>query len=156
MAHANRETWTPTQAACYDLIHHVGADKVADFLGKAAKSVANEANPNYPDAKLGFEDMVEIEVWQQDYRPLYAHAQRCHHVCLPLPDPERIVADMAVLESFAEWQAALGMTCQEIRDALRDGKMTRAEGRRITAAFYEHMKRGLEFLEHVHAIEEPN
>lgn len=150
--------WTVVQCAAYDLVHGYrygnlrGAPAIAPAVGKSAALLSNEVNPDYQGAKLGLDDAIALERAAGSAPILHAHAQMLHHVCIPLPDHALDAGDVALLTGFADWRAALGHTCELIRDALADGKINEAERRGITEAGYQHMARFLEFLERVETL----
>ena len=158
--------WTALQFAAYTLAHgyrrggKTGCEALAPFVGKAAHSLCNEVNPDYQGAKLGLDDAVALELAADRYPILQSHAAACRHVCFRLPDPALPIGDAALLDKFAEWQAALGQTCLQIRDALApDGPagngVAQSELLEIWAAFHAHMTRGMELVEYLRAMAEP-
>lgn len=152
--------WTLVQCAAYDLVHDYrekgrrGAAALAFHLGKATNVLSNEANPDYPAAKLGLEDAIRMEEIAQDSRLLMAHAHALGFTVLALP-VSPAAGDLELLNHFSEWQAAMGETCQRIHDALADGEITAAEAREVAAAGHAHMTRFLAFLERMESLAEP-
>lgn len=152
--------WTPIQCAAYDLVHNFsyhgqkGAPALAPAVGKSASLLSNEVSPDYQGAKLGLDDAIALERSAGTAPILHAHAQMLHHVCIALPDHDLNASDIELLTTFAEWQAAMGVTCGLIRDALADGRISPAERRAITDSGHRHMARFLEFLERVNCLTE--
>jgi hypothetical protein len=63
-----------------------GARALGELMGKS--NLSDELNPNVKTAKLGAADMVEMEIWADDYRPLYAHCAATRHFPpVKMPDP---------------------------------------------------------------------
>jgi len=152
--------WTPVQIAAYELIHGFrhkkkeGAPAWEPFFAKTSGTLSNESNPDYQWAKLGLDDAIRMEQVAGSASILHAHARMLGHICIPVPNPEMPAGDVALLSKFAEWQAAMGKTCEHIRDALEDGRITRKEYQAITSAGFVHMTRFMEFLERVKTLQE--
>ena len=145
--------WTPIEAAAYGLVHSfqdgdkTGAAAMGPRIGKSPRLLSNEVNPDYEGAKLGLLTAVNIEREAGAAEILMAHAQMLHHVCFAIPSPDHFTGDVELLKLFADWQAALGLTCMEIQQALEDNRITTDEVNRILKRGYAHMSRFMELLE---------
>lgn len=152
--------WSEVQVAAYRLVHEYrdgksrGSAALAPMLGKSASLLSNEVNPDYPSAKFGLDDAVAAELAADQYPILQAHAAATGHVCHRLPAPDLTICDTELLSLFAEWQSAMGVTCQAIREALSDGRITYSESRSIQSAGNRHMMRFMEFLSRLYRIAE--
>ena len=166
MSHRKPAHWTRLQYAAYQLAHgyrrggKTGCEALAPFVGKAAHSLCNEVNPDYQGAKLGLDDALALELAADRYPILHAHAAACRHVCTRLPEPEHPIGDAELLDKFTEWQAAIGTTCGEIHEALGEGGpagcgIAKLELLTVWAAFHRHMTKGMELLECLKAMAEP-
>ncbi len=162
-----KQHWTPVQAAYHSLIHNYehngkrGAYAWAEIRDKAPNSISNEANPDYQAAKFGIDDAIQAELQAGIFPILHAHARMTSHICFRLPRPDLHVGDVALLNRFADWQSAMGTTCEEIRSALDPNGpcgtgIARGEAESIAAAGYQHMQRFMDFLEELKSIQEPN
>jgi hypothetical protein len=145
--------WTPVEAAAHSLVHEyrdgdkTGAEAMGPRIGKSPRLLSNEVNPDYEGAKLGLLTAVNIEREAGAADILHAHAQMLHHVCFALPYPDHFTGDVELLRLFADWQAALGLTCMEIQKSLEDNRITTDEVNAILRRGYLHMTRFMELLE---------
>lgn len=64
------------------------------------------------------------------------------------------VHDVALLNKFAQWQSALGVTCHVIEVALQDGAVTRPELEDIRQRAQDHMRVFFEFLSRMESLVE--
>ena len=147
--------WTPVQRAAYKMVHEFrhgdkeGAEALGPLVGKAPGTICNEVNPNVTTHKLGLEDTITYEHATRDYRPLQAHAQTLHHICISLPEISN-ASDIEVLNKFSNWQSKMGATCQVIHQAFDDHRISEEEVRTIREYGQVHMRA---FLELVHRLE---
>lgn len=173
MSHHNDKPahWNDLQWAGYRLIHEFrfgdldGVEAAALYLGKQKHTLYNEANADYPGAKLGLVDAVHLEAEACQGHPerallLHAHAAMCGHACWPLPDLRSLVCDTELLSQFAEWQAAIGRTCDELHHAFTKespggSRITRAEIAAVKARGFEQIREFMVFLDRLDSISEP-
>ena len=132
----------------------VGATAMGPRIGKPSHVLSNELNGAYPGAKLGLETAYFIDNELPRPAILYKYAQMLNHVCFPLPDATIPCGDIELLTKFAEWQSAMGKTCQSIHAALEDGRITKQEADTIISTGYAHMRKFMEFIERVKELAE--
>lgn len=130
-----------------------GAALLAPLVGKTPATLSNEVNPAVTTHKLGLADAIVLQHASGDYRILQACAQTLHHLVIALPDFTP-VHDVALLNKFAQWQSALGVTCQVIEMALEDGAVTRPELEDIRQRAQDHMRVFFEFLSRMETLVE--
>jgi len=133
--------------------HQQGAPLLAPLVGKTPATLCNEVNPAVTTHKLGVADAVMLMHATRDYRILQACAQTLHHLVIALPDFAP-VSDVELLNKFAGWQSALGVTCHVIQQALEDGEITRAELDDVRGRAQDHMQRFFEFLSRMETLVE--
>lgn len=157
--------WTPIQVAAYRTVHEYadrkagpkgpkGAAALGPKMGKSAATLSNEVSPDVPTHKYGLEDSITVQLLTGDYRQLHAYAAELHHVAIALPDFDT-VSDVELLNQFAEWQAALGRTCQEIHKSLADGQVDPIELQQVKAKGFAHIAKFFQFLQRMEQIAEP-
>ena len=160
-----REHWTPAQAAAHHLLSTYehdgkqGAPAMGPRIGKTPRVLNNEVNPDYPDAKLGLDTTILMELESGRADILHAHALMLRHVCFRLPDIGLAIGDAELLGSFSEWQERMGITCSEIRKALdpngpNGNRITHDEADAIETAGMLHISKFMEFLEKVRELAE--
>lgn len=153
------EEWTDLQRAEYLTVHEFerngrrGAQAVAPIVGKSPATLSNEVNPNMETHKLGLDESVVLQTATDDYRILEAYALDLGHIVIPMPDFPP-VSDLELLNQYAEWQAALGRTNQEIRDCLEDGAVEAFELAAIQRRAHEHMAAFQMFLQRLESLVE--
>jgi len=153
--------WTEADLAYYELVHgfkrgnKTGCAAAAAVLGKAPGTVCNEANPEIHTHKPDLNGIIALELAAGEFPVLYAHAHECHHACYPLPDPDENVSDVELLKALTEWNAAIGRTMQQINATFEDNKVEPHEVRAVVQRLHTQMRRGLEFVERLRMIQEP-
>ncbi len=130
-----------------------GARLLAPLVGKNPATLCNEVNPAVTTHKLGLADAVMLMHATRDYRILQACAQTLHHLVIALP-VFKPVSDVELLNKFAEWQSALGITCHVIKTAFENGALTAAELAAVRDAAQDHMQRFFEFLSRMETLVE--
>lgn len=124
---------TPLDAA-YHVAHDYpgGAYALAARMGKNPTSLCHELTAT-GSAKLGLLDAVKMSHLTGDFRILYAFAEACGHMAVPLPDVER-VPDKDVMRALAESSRDFADLCREVCDAMADGRVSDNELRRVEVA----------------------
>ncbi len=130
-----------------------GAALLAPLVGKTPATLSNEVNPAVTTDKLGLADAVVLMHATRDYRILRACNQILHHVSIPLPDYAP-VSDVELLIKFAQWQTALGVTCEAIHNTLETRHITHKELVNIRTRAQDHIRLFFEFLSRMESLEE--
>jgi hypothetical protein len=120
--------------AAYNLVHDYpgGSDSLAPRIGKKPSTLNHEVAGD-GTAKFGLVDAVKATRLSGDFRILYAFAEDCQHMCIPLPRTDgtptsSILADLAKSsERFAE-------LCNEVISGAADGDISDNELDRIQRA----------------------
>lgn len=123
---------------------HRGAAALALRVGMQPGTLANKANP-LQDHQLTLSESIPVQLQAQDFRILQAYSAALGHAAWPLPDA-RPVGDISLLESYCNVHDELGCMARELRDALRDHRITRAEVTAVRQAFERQVSAGLGLL----------
>ena len=133
-----------------------GATALAPLLNIHHASVlSNKVNPHNETHHLTVNESVTLQAITQNFSILHACANVLGFVCVPIPTEElQDTSDMELLTVWAEWQAEAGETAQEIRNALKDKKITQAELKKIKKEVFEDIAREMEMLQRLEAVAE--
>ncbi len=118
--------------AAYHSVHDYpgGAPSLAPRMGKSPHSLNHEVTSS-GSAKLGLVDAAKICQLTGDYRILYAFAEACGHVCIPMPAGTAPNAE-GVLTQLAETSREFAELCTEVCASAADGRITDNELERIS------------------------
>lgn len=149
----HEELFGELDVAIHDTVHEYvnpvtrkrGAVALAPRAAMSAGTLSNKANPTMPDHKLGLAESIAVQVASDDNRILYAYARVLGHCAYPLPSTTAI-DDIELLDAYAEVQARAGDLAREIRDTLKDRRVTRPEVAALRKAFDEEVRAGLAML----------
>lgn len=134
--------------AIYDTVHQYkpgGARGLAEKLGVRPGIFNNKCDPNFPDALPNISEIVEIIKETKNPDILHVLAAELSYVCVKIEDWSG-VADMELLDAWAEWDAERGETVQEIRDSLSNSVITKKEFEKIKSEMFEDFQKELELL----------
>ncbi len=139
--------------AVYNSIHDFkgGAKALATHLSVKPGTLSNKADPSIDTHHLNVSEALAIMLASEDYRILYALAGALHHSCIPLPDYS-LVSDVELLNAYTHFHAEVGQTALAINDALKDGRILRAEYRRIRREGLEDIQAFFELLQRLEAL----
>lgn len=124
---------TPLDAA-YHVVHDHpgGATALAPRMGKSNVTLCQELTAT-GTAKLGLMDALKITHLTGDYRILYAFAESCGHMAVPLPHVDGL-PDPDLMRALADSSRDLADLCREVCDAAADGRISNNELRRVELA----------------------
>lgn len=123
-----------------------GAVALAPRVGMQAGTLSNKANPTIDTHQLGLRESIPLQIAAHDFRILHEYALALGHVAYRLPDSAAHVSDLALLDDYSAFHAAVGRKAQAIRSALADGRIERAEVDDIRGEFESAVCAGLELL----------
>lgn len=105
----------------YHVVHDYpgGPASLAPRLGKSAATLCHEVAGS-DRAKLGLMDAAKITQLTGDLRVLYAFAENCGQMCLPLPQAGSVATDGVMLELAQASERFAGM-CREVANGMADG-----------------------------------
>ena len=119
---------------------------LARLLAKNPGTLGNQLNPNTEAHALTLVTAVAMTLVSGDPRILEAFAGTCGYGVFKLP--EGVASDEALLDIVLESQAEVGLFGRLMRDALKDGDVSRkelkemdAQCRRVVAAFHTLLRR---------------
>lgn len=117
--------------AAYHTVHDYpgGAPSLAPRMGKSPHTLNHEVTGN-GSAKLGLVDAAKACQLTHDYRILYAFAEACAHVCIPMPVDSAVDAQ-GVLHQLAQTSREFSELCAEVCGSAADGRITDNELERI-------------------------
>ena len=117
--------------AAYHSVHDYpgGAPSLAPRMGKSPHTLNHEVTSS-GSSKLGLADAAKICQLTQDYRILYAFAEACGHVCIPMPADSAADAQ-GVLHQMAETSREFSELCAEVCSSAADGHISDNELERI-------------------------
>lgn len=110
--------------AAYNVVHDQpgGASPLSVRLGKGQHVLGAEL-AGRGSAKLGLVDSVKISQMTGDLRILFAFAEECGQLCVPLPQ----VVDVGggdVLRALAEASREFAELCTEVCSSMTDGRIS--------------------------------
>lgn len=155
------ELFGPLDAAVYATVHEFidqrarkrGAVALAPRIGMPAGTLSNKANPTMPDHKLGMAEAVAVMLASDDFRILHVVNQLTGHCAYRLP-LHADAGDVEILDAYAAAHEKTGAKATAIREALRDGRVTREEVNQVRACFDQEVRAGLELLSRLEALAE--
>jgi hypothetical protein len=125
---------------------HRGAVALAPRVGMQAGTLSNKANPTIETHQLGLRESIPLQIAAGDYRILHEYALALGHIAYRLPSSTKPVSDLALLDDYTAFHAAVGRKATAIRNALADGRIERAEVDDIRGEFEAAICAGLELL----------
>lgn len=128
-----------------------GARALARHVDLNPGTLANKANPGFPDQELTLTEAAAVMRHTRDYRILQALCMSLDHVAHPLPDFSQC-SDSALLDLWAGYCAKQGEHAATVRTALADGVVTRKELGDIRDAMQWAMAAGLEFFSRMEGL----
>jgi len=155
-------TFDALDIAIYETVHGYinprtgkrGAAGLAPVVGMPASTLQNKANPAETFANLSMKEARSLMLATGDHRIGHQLMADIGEVCVPVPVHE-FPADMDLLEAWAVWQAEIGETVLALKDALEDGRVTRAEVARVRNELAEDFAKGLAMLDVLGGMAEP-
>lgn len=156
-----QELFGRLQTAIYETVHGFrsttgrerGAVALAPRCGMNPGTLSNKANPEMTGHILGLEESIPLQLVADDFRILHAFAASLQHVAYRLPSATQI-GDVELLDAYAKVNERCGLKARAIREALRDGVVTRKEIQDIQAMFDDEVRAGLELLARLEALAE--
>lgn len=154
-----QELFGRLDTAIYETVHGYrpktgkdrGACALAPRCGMNPGTLSNKANPAMPEHRLGLIESIPVQLAADNYSVLHAYAAVLQHVAYRLP-AHSDASDVELLDAYAKVQERCGLKARAIRDALRDGNVTRRELEEVRAAFDDEVRAGLELLSRLEAL----
>ena len=152
----------PLDAAVHKTVHgyknpHTGskgAIGLAPVIGMRPGTVQNKANPTEEYSEFGVKEIRKVMLATNDFGILKQLSMDCGFAAVPVPHNEN-PADMDLLDAHLDWTTEFGETAAEIKTALQDGKLNRAELNKIKKEFYEDFEKGQNLLTLLDGMCEP-
>lgn len=143
----------PIDLAQYQTIHNFkgGAVKLAPLINMNAGTLSNKVNPGMDSHHLTVRESIAIQSTTHTHSILQAQAQVLGFCCIELGDFSQ-VSDVELLNLYSQWHADIGETAQAINEALKDGKIERAEVQKIKNEFHSDIQKGFEFIARLEAL----
>lgn len=144
---------TDLERAMYSLVHdhEGGAPALAPLVRMNPGTLANKVNYRMDSHHLTVDEAVQIQLVRRAFPVFEAEARLFGFITVPVPRL-RNVSDMQLLDAWADWHADIGETGAEIKKALQDGRITRAEIDAIRREMFEDFQRELELLQRLEAL----
>ncbi len=154
-----QELFGRLDTAIYETVHGYrppsgkerGAIALAPRCGMNPGTLSNKANPAMPDHRLGLIESIPVQLAANDYSILHAYNAALQHVSYQLPANSN-ASDVEILDAYAKVQERCGLKARAIREALKDGNVSRRELEEIKAAFDDEVRAGLELLSRLEAL----
>lgn len=156
-----QELFGRLQMAVYNTIHGYrspngrerGAVALAPRCGMNPGTLSNKANPEMPSHILGLEESIPLQLVAVNYTILHSYAAALGHVAYQLP-VHNDAGDVEILDAYAKVHERTGLKARAIREALKDGNVSRRELDEIRALFDDEVRAGLELLTRLEALSE--
>lgn len=133
-----------------------GAVALAQAMGMTPSVLSNSVDPGQPH-KLDLHQTLQLIRTTGNYAILQAFNHALNRITIELPDFSP-VSDVELLLQFSEWQAAMGLTCEQIRDTLADHRVEAHEVQEIKRRglnqmqeFFRLVDRFEHVVDHAHA-----
>jgi len=141
--------------AVYDTAHKFkgGVQALATVLGVSPGVLYNKTNPTMDSHKVHLEEALSMMLATGDFRILYALAQETQHTCVSLGNYENC-SDMELLDLALKLNVRRGEVDREIRDALKDGRVSHEEKLRIRGRMQAAMRAQMELFSRIDALAE--
>jgi hypothetical protein len=140
-----------------DLVYRVAHDQpggvpaLAVRMGMSANVLNKKVAPTQEFHKLTLSEAAQIVELTGDERIPQAFADMVGCVLVKTADFEG-VSDMALLETYTQLMSCMGAFGQDFHEALRDGKITRAEVQKIHDDLYRLQSAGAELFMRLGAL----
>lgn len=130
-----------------------GSLSLAPRLGIAASSLREKVNPHRTDKSLTLEEIGRLMAITDDHSILRAICEE-HGYLPPIPMPECIVSDEALLEQYASLITQLGEFSAAFNVALKDGRITKREVTRMRKEMMDFFAAGATLMNRIEQIAE--
>lgn len=147
------------EQAIYDTVHAYrgrrgrrGALALAPRIGMNPGTLNNKAYPGH-ESQLSLRESIPLQLVAGDFRILDTYAAELNHHVIPRGDFDR-TSDSELLDLYAKYHAQVGQAAGAVSQALADGRVTKAEVRRVRAEFLNAARANLEFVARLDAIAE--
>lgn len=154
-----QELFGQLDTAIYETVHGFrppgsterGAIALAPRCAMNPGTLSNKANPQMPDHKLGLAESIPLQLVSNDFSILHAYSAALGHCAYRLPGSSD-ASDVELLDLYCSVHEKGGLKARAIRDAIRDGRITRKELADLKALFDDEVRAGLEFFSRVEAL----
>lgn len=160
MSHRKPRNMDALQSAQWHTVHDYvaadgrrGAAALAAPMGMTPSVLSNSVDPRQPH-KLDLHQNRQLMRLTGNYAILHALNTSLHRITIELPDFSP-VSDVELLLQFAEWQAAMGLTCEQIKDTLADHRVELHEVQEIRRRGFNQMREFFRLLDRFEHIAEP-
>ena len=139
--------------AIYRTVHDYrgGAPALAPLVGMNAGTLTNKADPAMEGHQLSVRQAIAIQHATGSRRIIEAEAALLHGAFVPLGDYSDLT-DLELLESYAQWHAAIGRTAEAVRGAVAERRISPEAVRQVRRELYADAARGFEFLARLEAL----
>jgi hypothetical protein len=123
-----------TLDAAYNLVHDYpgGAHSLGPRMGKSPNTLNHEVAGD-GSAKFGLVDAVKATILSNNFNILYAFAEECDHMCIPLP-PSDGNPTSSILAGLAKSSERFAELCNQVINSAADGEINDNELARIQRA----------------------
>lgn len=136
------------------LAPRMGKKIAPDATRKSGMSPAilrGKVNPKDDSHHLTLDEAMRMMALTGDVRILLAMASELGHVCIPVPDFCGI-ADIELLDAYTAMVQDKGVFAADFREALRDGKITRAEYEKLLGDVRTQQAHEMELLARIESM----
>ncbi|SDI64823.1 Phage regulatory protein CII (CP76) [Paraburkholderia steynii] len=132
-----------------------GCESLAPRVSMSSALLRNKVNPNNTANHLTLKEAVRLSVVTGDARILEAFARELGMVCIKAPTADNC-ADADVIEMMAQAMKTLGDMGHEINKTFADGRVERAEVKRVRDRAWPHVQTIFALVSRIEGMAEPD
>jgi len=152
------EIYGPLDAAIYQTVNGYvdpvtkarGATALAPRIGMQPNTLSNKANPTC-EHELKLRETVPLQLVSNNFSILMAYAAALGFCAIKLPETDA-VGDAALLDIYCDLHARMGEFAEEMREALAESRVQRAEVDKMRVALDCAVRAGLGVVARMQAI----
>lgn len=152
------DLYGPVESAIYDTVNDYvdpqtgrrGSTALAPRVGMQPNTLSNKANPTC-DHELKLRESIPLQLASNNFAILIAYASVLGHCAIRLPDATD-TGDAALLDTYCQMHAEVGDFAEDMRDALADSTITKADVEKMRIAFDRVVRAGLGVIARMGAL----